>query len=61
MRAMSLDSHGKVEEENEINSLKDRLDLTNNLVLQLAKHLDDIKEQVCCHIYHFDVLTGTVV
>ena len=46
MRAMSLDASGKTEEENELNQLKTRLELTNNLVLSLTKQLDDIKETV---------------
>jgi hypothetical protein len=46
MRAMSLDSFGKGDEENELNSIKQQLERTNNLVYTLAKHLDDLREQV---------------
>ncbi len=46
MRAMSLDSFGKGEEENEINIIKQQLEKTNNLVLILSKHLNDLREQV---------------
>ena len=46
MRAMSLDASGKVEEDNELNNLKIRLEFTNNLVVNLSKQLDDLKESV---------------
>lgn len=46
MRAMSLDSSGKVEEENELNYLKTKLEITNNLVASLVKQLEEIKESV---------------
>lgn len=44
MRAMSLDSSDKVEEENELCFLKERLDITNNLVMCLSKQLEDLKD-----------------
>lgn len=46
MRAMHLDSHGKEEEDNEINHLRNRLDVTNSLVLQLTKQIEDLKDKV---------------
>jgi hypothetical protein len=46
MRAMSLDTSDKVEEDNELGSLKERLEFTNNLVLNLSKQLDELKESV---------------
>lgn len=46
MRAMSLDSYGKEEEDNEMNNLKVRLEFTNNIVLNLSKQLDELKETV---------------
>ncbi|RNA13117.1 inositol 1-4-5-trisphosphate receptor type 2 [Brachionus plicatilis] len=44
MRAMSLDSSNKDEEENELNQIKSRLDQTSNLVINLLKQLDELKE-----------------
>ena len=46
MRAMSLDSYGKEEEDNEMNNLKLRLEFTNNIVINLSKQLDELKETV---------------
>lgn len=46
MRAMSLDASGKVEEDNELNHVKSKLELTTNLVLNLSKQLEEIKESV---------------
>ena len=46
MRAMSLDTSDKIEEDNELGSLKERLEFTNNLVLNLSKQLDELKESV---------------
>jgi hypothetical protein len=46
MRAMSLDDYGKVEEENELNNIKKKLESTNTLVLNLNKQLDELKEIV---------------
>lgn len=46
MRAMSLDTFNKVDEDNEMNEMKERLDFTNNLVLSLSKQLAEIKESV---------------
>ena len=43
---MSLDSYGKEEEDNEMNNLKIRLEFTNNIVLNLSKQLDELKETV---------------
>lgn len=43
---MSLDSSGKVEEENELNNLKNKLEITNNLVANLVKQLEEIKDSV---------------
>ncbi len=40
MRAMSLDNSGKEEEDNEMCFLRERLDVTNNLVLALSKQLN---------------------
>ncbi len=46
MRAMSLDSSEKDEEDNEINHLKQKFELTNNLVINLSKQLEELKESV---------------
>lgn len=46
MRAMSLDSSEKEEEENELCYLRERLDTTNNLVLGLCKQLEELKDTV---------------
>ena len=46
MRAMSLDTNQKEEEDNELNSLKMRLEFTNNIVINLSKQLEDLKETV---------------
>jgi hypothetical protein len=46
MRAMSLDALNKVDEDNEMNSMKLKLELTNSLVLNLSKQLEDLKESV---------------
>ncbi len=46
MRAMSLDNSGKEEEDNEMCYLRERLDITSNLVLALSKQLEDLKETV---------------
>ncbi|CAF0720089.1 unnamed protein product [Brachionus calyciflorus] len=44
MRAMSLDTSDKVEEENELNHIKSKLELTNNLVASLVKQLEELKD-----------------
>lgn len=44
MRAMSLDSSNKDEEENELNQIKSRLEQTSSLVVNLLKQLDEIKD-----------------
>jgi hypothetical protein len=46
MRAMSLDSYAKVEEDNELNNIKNKMEVTNNLVLLLSKQLTELKKQV---------------
>ena len=46
MRAMSLDISGKDEEENELHFLRERLDVTNNLVMMLSKQLEDLKDNL---------------
>lgn len=46
MRAMSLDALNKVDEDNEMNSMKLKIEMTNNLVLNLSKQLEDLKESV---------------
>lgn len=46
MRAMSLDSYDKNEEENELNNIKKKLESTNSLVLNLNKQLEELKEMV---------------
>lgn len=46
MRAMSLDSYDKNEEDNELNNLKKKLESTNSLVLNLNKQLEELKEMV---------------
>ena len=46
MRAMSLDSTGKLEDDNELINLKKRLENTNNLVMTLSKQLDELKDSV---------------
>jgi predicted RNase H-like nuclease (RuvC/YqgF family) len=43
---MSLDDANKTEEENEINYLKTKLDNTTNLVQNLNKQLDELKDMV---------------
>jgi chaperonin cofactor prefoldin len=48
MRAMSLDSYGKEDEDNEINFLKNRLETTNSLVLALSKQIEQLSEKVSC-------------
>ncbi len=46
MRAMSLDDANKIEEENEINYLKTKLDHTTELVHNLNKQIDELKDMV---------------
>lgn len=46
MRAMSLDDSGKVEEENELNHIKKKLEATSSLVINLNKQLEELKEIV---------------
>jgi hypothetical protein len=46
MRAMSLDSYDKEDEDNELNYLKNRLDNTNSLVLALSKQIEELCEKV---------------
>ena len=46
MRAMSLDSSEKDEEDNEINNLRQKFEQTSNLVLNLSKQLEELKESV---------------
>ena len=46
MRALSLDASGKADEDNEMLNLKNRLEITNNIVINLSKQLDEIKETV---------------
>ena len=46
MRAISLDTPQNMEEENELNDLKTRLEFTNNLVLNLGKQIDQLKSTV---------------
>jgi hypothetical protein len=48
MRAMSLDSYDKDDEDSEINYLKNRLDATNTLVVQLSKQIEELSEKVFC-------------
>lgn len=43
---MSLDTYGKVEEENELNNIKKKLETTSGLVLSLNKQLEELKEIV---------------
>ena len=43
---MSLDATTKDEEDNELSDLKLRLEFTNNLVVNLTKQLDELKESV---------------
>lgn len=59
MRAMSLDSYEKEDEDSEINYLKNRLDATNNLVVQLAKQIEELCEKVfifCLKLKPLDTL-----
>ena len=51
MRAMSLDSSEKDEEDNEINHLKQKFELTNSLVINLSKQLEELKESVIYSLY----------
>ncbi len=53
MRAMSLDTLEKDEEHNELFVLKERLDFTNNLVLNLSKQLDELKDSVINYFFFF--------
>lgn len=46
MRAMSLDTFNKVDEDNEMNYMKERLEATNNLVLSLSKQIEELKESI---------------
>ena len=46
MRAISLDTPHNMEEENELNDLKTRLEFTNNLVINLGKQIDQLKSTV---------------
>lgn len=46
MRAMSLDSYDKVDEENELNNIKKRLDSTSTMVVNLNKQIEELKEMV---------------
>lgn len=46
MRAMSLDSYDKVDEENELNHIKKRLDSTSTMVVNLNKQIEELKEMV---------------
>ena len=48
MRAMSLDSYDKDDEDSEINYLKNRLDATNTLVVQLSKQIEELSDKVFC-------------
>jgi hypothetical protein len=44
---MSLDDFNKNEvEDNEMNNMRERLELTSNLVLNLSKQLQDLKDSV---------------
>jgi hypothetical protein len=51
MRAMSLDSSEKDEEDNEINNLRLRFEQTSNLVVNLSKQLEELKESVSAFLY----------
>jgi hypothetical protein len=54
MRAMSLDSYDKEDEDNELNYLKNRLDNTNSLVLALSKQIEELCEKVVVFfLFHF--------
>ena len=53
MRAMSLDSYDKDDEDSEINYLKNRLDATNTLVVQLSKQIEELSEKVFLFFYLF--------
>jgi hypothetical protein len=46
MRAMSLDDQNKIEEENEIHHLKSKLEMTSNLMVNLNKQVEELKEMV---------------
>lgn len=46
LRALSLDKLDRNDEENDVNYLKNRLEETNNLIINLSKQLEDIKESV---------------
>jgi hypothetical protein len=49
---MSLDSYDKDDEDSEINYLKNRLDATNTLVVQLSKQIEELSEKVFCLYFH---------
>ena len=51
MRAMSLDDANKDEEENEINNLKTKLENTTNLIHNLNKQVEELKEIVSVALY----------
>ena len=53
MRAMSLDSQGKDEEDNEMSFIKERLELTNNLVLTLSKQVEELNNTVNKNLQKF--------
>lgn len=53
MRAMSLDTFNKVDEDNEMNYMKERLEATNNLVLSLSKQIEELKESVIFFNFNF--------
>jgi hypothetical protein len=46
MRAMSLDEKVEKEEENEINHLKTKINMTNDLVNNLNKQVEELKDLV---------------
>ena len=56
MRAMSLDSYDKEDEESEINYLKNRLDQTNSLVIALSKQIEELSEKVSIYLFFFLIL-----
>lgn len=46
MRAISLDTSGKEEEENELCFLRKSLELSNNSVTNLGKQVEDLKDLI---------------
>ena len=51
MRAMSLDTSNKDDEDNELHQLRFKMDKTTELLINLSKQMDEIKESVCVLLF----------